>query len=148
HNDQPGKAERTTDLQTEFPANLARYVDEVRAAGAVPVLATPLTRRTFRGGALDNDLAPWAEAMRAVARERRVALLDLNADSAAAVAHLGSPAADRLARDPPDFDRTHLGARGAAYFARMLAREWVEAVPALAPRFAALATRPQLTAAQ
>ena len=46
HNDQPGKAERTTDLATEFPANLARYVDEVRAAGAMPVLVTPLTRRS------------------------------------------------------------------------------------------------------
>ena len=32
HNDQPGKPERSTDLEREFPANLARYVDEVREA--------------------------------------------------------------------------------------------------------------------
>ena len=28
HNDQPGKPGRSTDLATEFPANLRRYVDE------------------------------------------------------------------------------------------------------------------------
>jgi pectin methylesterase-like acyl-CoA thioesterase len=148
HNDQPGKAERTTDLQSEFPGNLARYVDEVRAAGATPVLGTPLTRRTFRGGSLDNDLEPWADAVRNVARERRVPLLDMNAESAAAVRHLGSPVADTLAMDPPGFDRTHLGTRGAAFFSRMAARQWAEGVPALARRFANLATRPQLSATQ
>src|SRR5215212_5235829 len=52
HNDQPGKPGRSTDLATEFPANLARYVDEARAAGAIPILATPLTRRQFRDGKL------------------------------------------------------------------------------------------------
>ena len=38
HNDQPGKPGRSTDLATEFPANLRRYVTEARAAGAKPVL--------------------------------------------------------------------------------------------------------------
>src|SRR5262245_130740 len=60
HNDQPGKPGRSTDLATEFPANLERYVREARAAGARPVLVTPLTRRQFREGTLQNDLAPWA----------------------------------------------------------------------------------------
>ena len=46
HNDQPGKAERSTDLETEFPANVAGYVAEVQRAGAHAVLSTPLTRRT------------------------------------------------------------------------------------------------------
>src|SRR4051812_29069425 len=68
HNDQPGKAERTTDLATEFPGNLARYVDEVVAAGAIPVLVTPLARRTFHGSELQRDLRPWAEATLRVAR--------------------------------------------------------------------------------
>ena len=49
HNDQPGKPGRSTDLATEYPANLARYVNELRAVGAVPVLMTPLTRRSFKG---------------------------------------------------------------------------------------------------
>src|SRR6476659_3027643 len=93
HNDQPGKPGRSTDLATEFPANLARYVDEARAAGAKPILVTPLSRRTFRGGRLDNDLAPWAGAVRKVAARKNVPLLDLNADSAAAIAAMGEAAA-------------------------------------------------------
>ena len=49
HNDQPGKGpERETDPATTYPANMARYVDEVRAIGATPILVTSLVRRTFR----------------------------------------------------------------------------------------------------
>ncbi|MGL4693062.1 MAG: GDSL-type esterase/lipase family protein, partial [Stenotrophomonas maltophilia] len=40
HNDQPGKPGRSTELQREFPDNLRRYVHEIRAAGAQPVLLT------------------------------------------------------------------------------------------------------------
>ena len=161
HNDQPGKPGRSTDLVTEYPMNLARYVDEVRLAGANPVLVTPLTRRVFRHGKLQNDLAPWAEAMRSVAEKNGTPLLDLNADSAAAVSAMGPGEADTLAevpphksgpappatplssataetRDatlgetPPKFDYTHLGHKGAAFFARIVAREIVHAVPAMA----------------
>src|SRR6478752_749929 len=89
HNDQPGKAERSTTLP-EFRANMRRYTDEVRAAGAVPILVTPLTRRTFKDGKLVDGLGPWAEATAAVARETGTVLLDLHRDSMAAVAALGA----------------------------------------------------------
>ena len=101
HNDQPGKPGRSTDLATEFPANLKRYVEETRAAGAIPVLVTPLTRRQFRDGRLIDDLAPWAEAVRRVAAEMRVPLVDLHARSTGAVQSLGAAAATRLAQRPP-----------------------------------------------
>jgi len=160
HNDQPGKPGRSTDLATEFPANLARYVDEARAAGAEPVLVTPLTRRIFKDGTLDNDLAPWAEVAQRVAREKSVPLLDLNARSVAAVQAMGEAAADRFAQLPPgsepiqpaattpastevselpmaaprlSFDYTHLGREGADYFAAMVTRELAAAVPEMRP---------------
>jgi pectinesterase len=142
HNDQPGKAERTTDLATEFPANIARYADEVRETGASAVLVTPLTRRGFRDSALNNDLAPWADAVRRVAQARKVPLLELNGGSAAAVQRMGVAEADVLAMAPPDFDRTHLGPRGARFFAHMVAKELGEAVPALS---VLLTARPQLS---
>jgi lysophospholipase L1-like esterase len=159
HNDQPGKPGRSTDLVTEFPANLARYVDEVRAAGAKPVLLTPLTRRMFKDGKLQNDLEPWAAAVRKVATDKKVPLLDLNAESSAAVQAMGEAAADRFAQLPPgsapigpapagtttevevqpmaqpklSFDRTHLGVEGANYFATMVTRELAVAVPEMRP---------------
>ena len=98
HNDQPGKPGRSTDLQREFPGNLRRYVREIRAAGAQPVLLTPLTRRQFADGVLIDDLAPWAEAVRTVAREMEVPLVDLHARSRAVVQALGPVAAMPLAQ--------------------------------------------------
>lgn len=101
HNDQPGKPGRSTDLATEFPANMARYVAEVRAAGAIPVLVTPLTRRQFRNGHLEGDLSPWAEAVRKVAAQTQTPLVDLYAHSQSAVQAMGPVAAMRFAQTPP-----------------------------------------------
>jgi lysophospholipase L1-like esterase len=158
HNDQPGKPGRSTDLATEFPANLRLYVEEVKATGAKPVLITPLARRSFRNGTLTNNLEPWANATRAIATEKGVPLLDLNADSVSAVQSMGPVEANTLAMAPPPsaiaetsaggdsvaiskspagsaptFDYTHLGAKGSAFFARMVAGELVKAVPELQP---------------
>ncbi len=102
HNDQPGKPGRSTDLASEFPANLRRYVAEARAAGAVPVLVTPLTRRQFEAGQLVDDLGPWAQATRAVARELQVPLVDLHARSRALVQGMGPVLAMRLAQRPAE----------------------------------------------
>ena len=101
HNDQPGKPGRSTDLRTEFPANLRRYVAEARAAGAKPVLLTPLTRRQFTAGTLTNDLEPWAEAVRRVAAETGTPLVDLNALSVKAVQAMGPALAARFAQAAP-----------------------------------------------
>jgi lysophospholipase L1-like esterase len=156
HNDQPGKPRRSTDLETEFPANMRRYVAETRAAGAEPILLTPLTRRTFVDGVLRNDLEPWAEAIRRVGAETGAAVVDLNRLSAAAVQEMGEDAANRFAQLPPNsapiepaaqaevadrpfarprlsFDRTHLGIAGADYFATMVTRELGRAAPDLRP---------------
>ena len=179
HNDQPGKPGRSTDLATEFPANIRRYVEETRARGAIPVLVTPLTRRQFVDGQLQNDLEPWAEAVRRVAAETHTPLVDLNASSASAVQALGpvlsarfaqaaplpevgaalltgttiaaagaapaapanapavaTPAQNNAAVEPMGqaklaFDYTHLGSVGADFFAAMVTRDLVLAVPAL-----------------
>ena len=151
HNDQPGKPGRSTDFVTEFPVNMARYAQETKALGGVPVLLTPLTRRTFHGPYLHNDLAPWADATRKAAAREQAVLLDLNADSYAAVQAMGQLEADTLAMAPPAtvssapqdpnklepqgaaktaFDRTHVGAKGAALFGAMVEREMVQALPA------------------
>ena len=54
---------------------------------------TPLTRRSFKNGSLQDDLAPWAEAVIKVARETGTPLLDLHASSVAAVQAMGARAA-------------------------------------------------------
>jgi lysophospholipase L1-like esterase len=157
HNDQPGKPGRSTDLATEFPSNLARYLEDVQSTGAKPVLVTALTRRSFRDGKLKDDLEPWAAATRKMGADANIPVLDLHAESSAAVQKMGPSNANTLAMGPPppvavesaangnsapvpkangpEFDYTHLGAKGAAYFGRMVADELVQALPELAPYF-------------
>ncbi|GAB3346595.1 rhamnogalacturonan acetylesterase [Marilutibacter aestuarii] len=173
HNDQPGKPGRSTDLAREFPANMRRYVEEIRAAGAKPVLVTPLARRMFKDGRLDDDLQPWADTVRRIAREMDVPLVDLHARSMAAVQGMGPVQAMTLAGSPPpswmaaaaqtgttvdhdvppppevpadptgraplgqpkrQFDYTHLGDTGAAFFAAIVADELTRVVPGLRER--------------
>lgn len=157
HNDQPGKPGRSTDLATEFPVNLLHYVEDVKSTGAKPILVTPLTRRSFRDGTLKNDLEPWGAAAKKVAAEQNIPVLDLNAESSAAVQKMGPTEANTLAMGPPppvavesathgnsapvpkangaEFDYTHLGAKGAAYFGRMVAGELIQALPDLTSCF-------------
>lgn len=157
HNDQLGKPGRSTDLKTEFPVNLSRYVADVRAEGGTPVMVTPLTRRSFKGDVLVNDLQPWADATRAVASAQQIALIDLLTASAAAVRAMGATEADTLAVEPPAavaqaapsdlnrvesvstaksaFDRTHVGPKGAQLFAAMVAGLLSAGVPGLAAYF-------------
>lgn len=126
HNDQPGKPGRSTDLDTEFPANLAHYVADGQLQGARVVLVTPLTRRSFRQGELVDDLGPWAERVREVARRLAVDLIDLNRSSRRLVQGLGADGADGLALAPPGqpgYDRTHLGPRGACVFADLVLQD-------------------------
>src|SRR5690606_1130407 len=144
HNDQPGKPGRSTDYATEFPVNMTRYVDEARALGAIPVLVTPLTRRSFKQGYVQNDLAPWAGTVRSIAVATRTPLVDLNALSLAAVQAMGPQEADKLARTGANFDHTHVGPLGAERFSGIVARELIRQVPALAPAF----TPSALTAAR
>jgi lysophospholipase L1-like esterase len=101
HNDQSSKSERWTDMTTEFPANLAKMVAEVRAAGAIPVLLTPLTRREFKDGKLRNTLEPWSEEVRKVAAATGAALVDLNRSSAVAVTRMGPETSLELAQEAP-----------------------------------------------
>ncbi|RYD66387.1 MAG: lysophospholipase, partial [Sphingomonadales bacterium] len=101
HNDQSSAPERWTDRTTEFPANLTKMVEEVRAAGAIPVLVTPLTRRVFKNGKLDNTLEEWSEEVRKVAAATKTPLVDLNRRSAAVVQKLGAEDSLALAQADP-----------------------------------------------
>lgn len=100
HNDQPGKPGRSTDLETEFPENIRRYVLEARETGAIPILFTPMTRRLFEDGRVIRDLDPWADAIRMVARETQTPLVDLNARSREIVQSLGPSVQNMLAERP------------------------------------------------
>jgi lysophospholipase L1-like esterase len=80
HNDMKSKAPNA--LET-FANNLRRVVDETRSHGGTPVLVTSVSRRTFGpDGKITNSFGGYTDAVRAVAKEIKCALIDLQASSA------------------------------------------------------------------
>ncbi|HEX2099892.1 MAG TPA: rhamnogalacturonan acetylesterase [Candidatus Synoicihabitans sp.] len=73
--DRPGVG---TNPDTEFRDNLRRFIRDARARQAIPLLATPIARRKFdETGELIPTHGPYPDAIRAVAKEQDVAVLDL-----------------------------------------------------------------------
>jgi pectinesterase len=135
HNDEPGKGpERETDPKTTFRTFMSRYVDESRTAGATPILVTSLVRRIFNtDGTIKTTQTPYVEAIRALASEKHVPLIDLFEISRADAEHAGDDVwADLSPRDDKgQVDRTHLNPKGSDVVGRMVADALVHAVPAL-----------------
>lgn len=133
HNDShaPERPE-STEAATTYTDYLRRYVDESRAGGAVPVLVTPMVRRTFdAAGNLTDILQPYADAMKAVAVEKKVAVIDLHATSRRLVEQLGPEKAAEMANKKGD--GTHFNEKGARAMADLVMRELPAAVPQLKP---------------
>ena len=55
HNDEKPKPDRHTDPGSTFDANLAKFVDETRAKGGIPVLFNSVVRRCYYSAELKND---------------------------------------------------------------------------------------------
>ena len=135
HNDEPGKGlDRETDPATTYREYLSRYIDEARAIGATPVLVTSLTRRKFdEAGHIVPNLVPYVEAVKALAADKHVPVIDLHARSIEAGERLGETAWAGLSPrdDKGDVDRTHLNDKGSTLVGAIVAAELSVAVPVL-----------------
>ncbi len=77
HNDaNQAKPERYTPIP-DYEANLKRFIAVARAAGAKPVLLTPVTRRAFKDGHVVPSFPTYSEAAKRVAEQEHVPLIDL-----------------------------------------------------------------------
>ena len=129
HNDShaPSRPE-ATDAKTTYREYLKQYISESRAIGARPVLVTPMCRRIFdANGRIENGLLPYVEAMKAVAADEKVPLVDLNTASVDLCNKLGPKESLTLANDPKD--ATHFCAKGAGEMARLV----MEQLPLVEP---------------
>ncbi|HEX2853912.1 MAG TPA: rhamnogalacturonan acetylesterase [Opitutaceae bacterium] len=91
HNDEKSEdPKRYTDPATSFRDNLRRFIREAREKKASPILATPVCRRKFNAeGNLIDTHGAYPDAMRAVAAEEKVPLLELNRATAALLTEEG-----------------------------------------------------------
>ena len=145
HNDQ--KADNPgvyADVDVAYPAYLRRFVAEVRAKGAHPVLLTPVARRRFApDGSVPNTHGAYPDAVRAVAAAESVPLIDMTRESGELLRDQGEEDSRRLflhldaAASHPNYpdgvrDDTHFSPCGAGTIALGVARGIREAVPELA----------------
>lgn len=133
HNDEKVEdSTRYTNPYTGYRRNLERFVAEARAAGARPVLFTPITRRSFNAhGVLVDTHGAYALVVRDVARDLDVPFVDLEALTEELVVRAGPEDSKALyvyttAGQFPAFpaarqDDTHLSPAGADSVARIAA---------------------------
>ncbi len=131
HNDTSDLVWRHTDTYTSFMANLSIFVDTARLLGATPVLLTPIPRRYWRGGELLETHDEYPDAIRLLAMQKNVPLIDVYAMGTAHLRALGEAESAKLYmhvekgvfQDYPDgqTDDTHTRHPGALAYARMIA---------------------------
>ena len=133
HNDEnEKKPERYTAPWTEFMENLRHFIRFAREHGAAPVLLTPICMRVWQDGKLQPTHGEYPAAMRAVAEETDVPLIDLYTESFRIVETMGEEGSKALfmhfapGEDPayPDGseDNAHTKRAGAERFAEAAAR--------------------------
>jgi lysophospholipase L1-like esterase len=93
HNDMKSTA---PDALERYTGDLRRVVDETRKRGGIPVLFTPVSRRSFDAdGKITNSFGGYPDAVKLVAREKDVPLIDLQEMGAAFYEAMGPDASHR-----------------------------------------------------
>ncbi|UKM64835.1 GDSL-type esterase/lipase family protein [Flavobacteriaceae bacterium GSB9] len=128
---------RGTSAQGTYKEYLRKYIDETRALGATPILATPMCRKYFSGGTITrkgrHDLGEnfgvpesdhtydYSYAMQEVATEKNVKLIDLTTLTKGLLESYGD--AEATAQLFVSSDSTHPNALGATLVARLCAQD-------------------------
>ena len=77
HNDEKIEKPGIGTSLAEFKTNLINYVNETRSKKAVPVLLTPISRRSFKNGVLLDSHGDYPKVTRKVADSLKVPLIDV-----------------------------------------------------------------------
>lgn len=131
HNDEKDAENLHTKPDSTYPEFLSWYCDEAIQRGAQPVLITPVSRRWWiPGGEMLYTHGEYPAAMRKLAAERDIPLVDLKAASRALYLSLGEEKTAelfvRIAKgENPAFpeghdDKTHFNAYGAQRIAELV----------------------------
>jgi DNA sulfur modification protein DndE len=143
HNDEHGKGpDRETDANTTYYGFMSRYVDEARAIGAKPIVVTSLVRRQWDksgNGKINSTLVPYVEAVKRLAAEKNVPLIDLHARSKELCEHLGKQKCIDFSplKGTNEVDNTHLNEKGSVLFGQLVVEELLNVAPELKPYFRA-----------
>ena len=130
HNDE---AKEKTDRYTspeDYKSNLRKFVTETRAKNATPVLLTPVTRRRFKDGNIQETHVEYSKLVMEVGDELKVPVIDLDTRSRAMLQQVGEEASKLFflqlqAGEHPNYpdgknDNTHFSELGARKVAQLV----------------------------
>ncbi len=117
-----------------YQDNLRLFIDGVREKGGTPVLLTPVARRWFKEGKLDRNChTDYPAAMKAVAEEERVTLLDITTPTLDWIEGLGDEASKAFFMiSTGKDDNTHTVASGARKVTEIVCERIKEQIPEIA----------------
>jgi DNA sulfur modification protein DndE len=119
---------------TDYRNNLIRFIKDVRAKKAFPVLLTPVMRRRFdAAGNFEDTHGEYPDAVRKVAAEQKVLLIDMHRLSEALIKKFGAEDSRKLflqlkPGENPNYpkgveDNTHFSLFGAEEMAKLAIAE-------------------------
>lgn len=122
HNDATiSKPERYAAPYTTYKEYLGKYVDGARERGAIPVLITPVARLNYKNNTFVNDFPDYCIAMKQVAQEKNVKLIELMTKSLDYYTSIGYNETYKLYMvSSNNTDYTHFTEKGAWQIARLL----------------------------
>ncbi|MFK7948997.1 MAG: rhamnogalacturonan acetylesterase [Saprospiraceae bacterium] len=130
HNDSKVKSPERYASPKQYRVNLIRFVEEVRAKQAIPVLLTSVVRRKFVAGKLQKTHGDYPKMVREVAQEMNVMLIDIQQKSEKLLIEKGEVASKKLylwlnKGENPNYpegvsDNTHFSVEGAKVMASLV----------------------------
>lgn len=109
-----------------YRKNLTRFVEEARSKGAQPVLLTPVMRRRFdKDGKFFDTHGEYPDAVRALAKEMNVPLIDLHKSTQALIERHGAEGSKKLFLwiGPTEYKSLPNGRQDDTHFSEYGARE-------------------------
>lgn len=127
--------QRGTAPWSQYQKYLRKYVEETRSKGAIPILVTPVVRCMFSGDKLapkgrhslsqfcngNDSILNYPLAMKAVAREMNVPLIDMTTSTQKLVESYGKQKASEIIY--VNTDKTHLKAKGGVLYSHLFVGE-------------------------
>ena len=142
HNDSKAGEHRFAGAFEGYQDNLSRFIDTVRVKGGIPVILTPVTRRTYNDGVLaENTVQEYPAAARQIAARKKTVCIDMYTATYNWVKQLGDEASrpyymwlepGQYASHPNGSkDNTHTQASGALAICTMFVDSLRVRIPAL-----------------
>ena len=123
HNDSTKiRPERYTEPYGDYHDYLKQYIDQARSKQAIPILVTPVGRLHYVNGEFLADFGDYRNAMKEVALEKEVPIIDLMKSSIGYFTTLGYDQTEKLFMISVNgTDCTHFTKKGANEMAKLVA---------------------------